>query len=78
MAIVVLVEQMMIHAINRGWSDQSTVSLFRLQEESAGIQVRSHRLHRSRNHTRSFLQDATPDLTRKPKDTGQDWIEAQA
>jgi len=43
MPIAALVEQMMIHAINRGWSDQSTASLFRLQEEAAGIEVRSHR-----------------------------------
>ena len=41
MPIAALVEQMMIHAINRGWSDQSTASLFRLQEEAAGIEVRS-------------------------------------
>jgi 3-hydroxyisobutyrate dehydrogenase-like beta-hydroxyacid dehydrogenase len=38
--IAALVEQMMIQAINRGWSDQSTASLFRLQEEAAGIEVR--------------------------------------
>jgi hypothetical protein len=30
----------MIAAINRGWSAQSTASLFRLQEEAAGIEVR--------------------------------------
>ena len=30
----------MIEAINRGWSDQSTASLFRLQEEAAGIEAR--------------------------------------
>jgi 3-hydroxyisobutyrate dehydrogenase len=42
MPIAALVEQMMIQAINRGWSDQSTASLFRLQEEAAGIEVRSH------------------------------------
>jgi 3-hydroxyisobutyrate dehydrogenase len=40
MPIAALVEQMMIQAINRGWSEQSTASLFRLQEEAAGIQVR--------------------------------------
>jgi 3-hydroxyisobutyrate dehydrogenase len=39
--IAALVEQMMIHAINRGWSEQSTASLFRLQEEAAGIEVRT-------------------------------------
>jgi 3-hydroxyisobutyrate dehydrogenase len=39
MPIAALVEQMMIHAINRGWSEQSTASLFRLQEEAAGIEV---------------------------------------
>ncbi len=27
----------MIQAINRGWSDQSTASLYRLQEEAAGL-----------------------------------------
>jgi 3-hydroxyisobutyrate dehydrogenase-like beta-hydroxyacid dehydrogenase len=41
MPIAALVEQTMIQAINRGWSDQSTASLFRLQEEAAGIEVRS-------------------------------------
>jgi 3-hydroxyisobutyrate dehydrogenase-like beta-hydroxyacid dehydrogenase len=40
MPIAALVEQIMIQAISRGWSDQSTVSLFRLQEEAAGIEVR--------------------------------------
>lgn len=40
MPIAALVEQMMIHAISRGWTAQSTASLFRLQEEAAGIQVR--------------------------------------
>ena len=40
MPIAALVEQIMIEAINRGWSDQSTASLFRLQEEAAGIEVR--------------------------------------
>jgi len=40
MPVAALVEQMMIHAINRGWSEQSTASLFRLQEEMAGIEVR--------------------------------------
>jgi 3-hydroxyisobutyrate dehydrogenase len=40
MPIAALVEQVMIHAVNRGWSDQSTLSLFRLQEEAAGIEVR--------------------------------------
>jgi 3-hydroxyisobutyrate dehydrogenase len=43
MPIAALVEQMMIQAINRGWSDQSTACLFRLQEEAAGIELRSHR-----------------------------------
>ncbi len=41
MPIATLVEQTMIHAINRGWSEQSTASLFRLQEEAAGVEVRS-------------------------------------
>ena len=40
MPIAALVEQIMIEAINRGWSDQITLSLFRLQEEAAGIEVR--------------------------------------
>jgi len=40
MPIAALVEQTMIAAINRGWSAQSTASLFRLQEEAAGIEVR--------------------------------------
>lgn len=43
MPIAALVEQMMIQAINRGWSHQSTAALFRLQEEAAGIEVRSRR-----------------------------------
>ncbi len=38
--IAALVEQMMIQAVGRGWSNQSTASLFRLQEEAAGIEVR--------------------------------------
>ena len=40
MPIAALVEQVMVQAVGRGWSDQSTASLFRLQEEAAGIQVR--------------------------------------
>jgi 3-hydroxyisobutyrate dehydrogenase-like beta-hydroxyacid dehydrogenase len=40
MPIAALVEQLMVHAVGRGWSDQSTASLFRLQEEAAGIAVR--------------------------------------
>ena len=40
MPIAALVEQIMVHAISRGWSNQSTASLFRLQEEAAGIEVR--------------------------------------
>jgi hypothetical protein len=40
MPVAALVEQMMIQAINRGWSDESTASLLRLQEEAAGIGVR--------------------------------------
>lgn len=40
MPIAALVEQTMTHAIGRGWGSQSTLSLFRLQEEAAGITVR--------------------------------------
>jgi len=40
MPIAALVEQMLIQAINRGWSEQSTASLFRLQEEAAAVEVR--------------------------------------
>ena len=40
MPIATMVEQVMIHALNRGWSKQSTASLFRLQEEAAGMEVR--------------------------------------
>jgi 3-hydroxyisobutyrate dehydrogenase len=40
MPIAALVEQIMVQAVARGWSDQSTASLFRLQEEAAGIEVR--------------------------------------
>jgi 3-hydroxyisobutyrate dehydrogenase len=43
MPIAAIVEQVMIAAMNRGWSDQSTASLFRLQEEAAGITVRRKR-----------------------------------
>jgi 3-hydroxyisobutyrate dehydrogenase len=43
MPIAALVEQTMIHAISRGWSEQSTASLFRLQEEAAGIEMRKRR-----------------------------------
>jgi 3-hydroxyisobutyrate dehydrogenase len=41
MPISALVEQTMVQALNRGWSEQSTLSLFRLQEEAAGIEVRT-------------------------------------
>lgn len=41
MPIAALVEQTMIQAASRGWSEQSTLSLFRLQEEAAGIEVRT-------------------------------------
>lgn len=40
MPIAALVEQIMTHAIGRGWGRQSTLSLFRLQEEAAGVEVR--------------------------------------
>jgi len=40
MPIAAIVEQIMVQAINRGWSKQSTASLFRLQEGAAGIEVR--------------------------------------
>ena len=40
MPIAALVEQIMVQAISRGWSEQSTASLFRLQEQAAGIEVR--------------------------------------
>jgi 3-hydroxyisobutyrate dehydrogenase-like beta-hydroxyacid dehydrogenase len=43
MPIAALVEQIMTQAINCGWSDQSTASLFRLQEKAAGIEVRCRR-----------------------------------
>jgi 3-hydroxyisobutyrate dehydrogenase len=43
MPIAALVEQIMAHAISRGWSEQSTASLFRLQEEGAGITVRKRK-----------------------------------
>ena len=41
MPIAALVQQIMIQAIGRGWSEQSTLSLFRLQEDAAGIRVRT-------------------------------------
>jgi 3-hydroxyisobutyrate dehydrogenase len=40
MPIAALVEQTMVHAMGRAWGEQSTASLFRLQEEAAGIEVR--------------------------------------
>lgn len=40
MPIAALVEQIMTHAIGRGWGRQSTLSLFRLQEEAAAVEVR--------------------------------------
>jgi len=40
MPIAALVEQIMTQAIGRGWGAQSTLSLFRLQEEAAAIAVR--------------------------------------
>jgi|RhiMetdeSRZDD1v2_1073273.scaffolds.fasta_scaffold160691_1 3-hydroxyisobutyrate dehydrogenase len=40
MPIAALVEQTMLQAVTRGWSEQSTASLFHLQEEAAGIEVR--------------------------------------
>jgi 3-hydroxyisobutyrate dehydrogenase-like beta-hydroxyacid dehydrogenase len=43
MPIAALVEQIMVQAINRGWAEQGTASLFRLQEEAAGIEVRKYR-----------------------------------
>jgi 3-hydroxyisobutyrate dehydrogenase-like beta-hydroxyacid dehydrogenase len=43
MPIANLVEQIMIEAINRGWSNQGTLSLFRLQEEAAQIEVRTRK-----------------------------------
>ncbi len=46
MPIAALVEQIMIQAIGRGWSNQSTASLFRLQEEAAGIEVRKQPFER--------------------------------
>jgi 3-hydroxyisobutyrate dehydrogenase len=41
MPIAALVEQFLVQAVNRGWSNQSTASLFRLQEQAAGIEVRT-------------------------------------
>jgi 3-hydroxyisobutyrate dehydrogenase len=41
MPIAALVEQTMVQAIGRGWSEQGTASLFRLQEEAAGVKVRT-------------------------------------
>ena len=43
MPIAAIVEQTMVEAINRGWGNQSTTSLLRLQEEAAGVQVRKQR-----------------------------------
>jgi len=34
------VEQTMVQAVSRGWSEQSTAALFRLLDEAAGIEVR--------------------------------------
>jgi hypothetical protein len=43
MLIAALVEQTMVQAVSRGWSAQSTASLFRLREKAAGIEVASDR-----------------------------------
>jgi 3-hydroxyisobutyrate dehydrogenase len=40
MPITNLVEQAMVHALNRGWGGKDLCSLFLLQEEAAGVQVR--------------------------------------
>jgi len=47
MPIAALVEQAMIEALNRGWSEQGTLSLFRLQEQAAGTVVRKPQRLRS-------------------------------
>lgn len=43
MPIAALVKQTMVEAINRGWSAQSTASLFHLEEEAASTEVRARR-----------------------------------
>jgi hypothetical protein len=41
MPIASLVEQVAIEAMNRGWGAKSSAVLFRIQEEAAGVQVRT-------------------------------------
>ncbi len=41
MPVANLVEQLLVHGINRGWAEQDYTIAFRLQEEVAGVQVRS-------------------------------------
>ena len=40
MALAALTEQELIEAINRGWGDNPTTIVRRLQEERAGVEVR--------------------------------------
>ena len=42
MALACLTEQELIEAINRGWGDNPTTSVRRLQEERAGVEVRGN------------------------------------
>jgi len=40
-AIVTLAEQTMVEAMARGWGDKDSVAPFMLQEERAGVKVRT-------------------------------------
>ena len=43
MPVANMVEQIMMHAINRGWSESDRTIAVRLQEESSGIEIREAR-----------------------------------
>jgi 3-hydroxyisobutyrate dehydrogenase len=41
MPVANLAEQMAIQAMNRGWADQDSTVIVRLQEEMAGVEIRA-------------------------------------
>jgi hypothetical protein len=41
MPVANLAEQMAIQAMNRGWGDQDSTVIVRLQEEMAGVEIRA-------------------------------------
>ena len=51
MAMAALTEQTLIEAMARGWGDKDYATPFLLQEERAGVQVRTERATPSQNRT---------------------------